>query len=81
MSVSAGRGPVEKIVGGRVIKDSIIMCAHKVAQLGLHSNLNSDTSSNIQCLILHISCSLAYFWCIYIYMFPIGSFIAKVLIK
>lgn len=54
MSVSAGRGPVEKIVGGRVIKDSIIMHAHKVAQLGLHSSSNSDTSLNFQCLILHI---------------------------
>lgn len=54
MSVSAGRGPVEKIVGGWVIKDSIIVHAHKVAQLGLHSNSNSDTSLNFQCLILHI---------------------------
>lgn len=54
MSVSAGRGLVEKIVGGRVIKDSIIMCAHKVAQLGLHGNLNSETSLSFQCLILHI---------------------------
>lgn len=54
MSVSAGRGPVEKIVGGRVIKDSIITRAHKVAQLELHSNLNSDTSLKFQCLILHI---------------------------
>lgn len=54
MSVSAGRGPVEKIVGGWVIKGSIITCAHKVAQLGLHSNLNSDTCLNFQCLILHI---------------------------
>lgn len=54
MSVSAGRGPVEKIVGGLVIKDSIIMHAHKVAQLGLHSNSNSDTFLNFQCLILHI---------------------------
>lgn len=54
MSISAGRGPVEKIVGGRVIKDSIIMCAHRVAQLGLQSNLNSDTSLNFQFLILYI---------------------------
>lgn len=54
MSVSAGRGPVEKVVGGWVIKDSIIVHAHKVAQLGLHSNSNFDTSLNFQCLILHI---------------------------